>query len=446
MAKEKCIIGFDVGSSSLKAAIISFGTGKVLEFYTANYEFKELYPGVSPCSMYTDAVEKALHKFSQSYEITAIAVATHMYSLCRKIGGEMYVYQWNSLWDRYPELEKGFEDDLYRSGCLNDTIFGAYKAATAPGTGFVPYGIKEYLIEHLCGQRATDMSTASASGLYDIFGRCWNKDFVQRIGLDTSLLPQVHVHNMPIGQTKPGLLPVPAVIAPGLGDGMAASYACQHISCLCGNLGTSFAVRMITDKAVSPKESRLWTYAMDETRYLVGGISSNGFSVLHWGKDEMGWNPVEGDSKQIMFLPWLYGERVPFWSSSLRGTFLGISKDTEKSAFGAALLKSVAFTFATMVKQMEQQTRDILVLGGGGANLKDLVSVISGCVDLDIAILDSTDYLASIGAAISASEAIGVTVQNNLSLQTVMKPNGRYKEELIKWRQAANKIAKFYHM
>ncbi|MCL2616552.1 MAG: FGGY-family carbohydrate kinase [Defluviitaleaceae bacterium] len=446
--RQKCIIGFDVGTSSLKAAIASQDTGQILDFYTGHYQMQERSPGVTSCAMYVTALQKALQKLSQSYDITAVSVATQMYSICREIDGEMYVYQWNALWDRNPELEPTFEQDLYQSGCLNDTIFGAYKAATAVGTGFVPYGIKDYLIEYLCGQRATDMTTASSSGLYDAFNKCWNEGFIRRIGLDTSQLSLAVVHNTPIGHTKPGLLPEPAVVAPGLGDGMSASYACRHVSSLCGNLGTSIAVRMITDASnvVSPKESRLWTYAMDERRFLVGGISSNGFSVLHWGKD-LGWNALEQDTEdtqQVLFLPWLYGERVPFWSSNLRGTFLGISKDTDNRAFEGALLKSVAFTFSTMVKEMEKHTGDMLVLGGGGANFADLVSVISGCINADIAILDNTDYLASIGAAISAAEAIGITIENKLAPQKIIKPTGRYKDEFAKWRKAATRMAEFY--
>ena len=256
MATKSIVAGFDVGTSYLKITVADAKTGAISENLKVEYQdFRQLAPGVVPVTVYEKTILKALDDLYARYDVAAIALTTQMYSICEEKDGELIAYQWNSLWDRKPEIEAELYDDLIGSGCRVDTLFGAYKVATLDSERrkkFLPYGVKERLMQLLTGTLATDYVTAGSIGLFDIFKHDYNRAFVQKLGLDASKLPLAAPHNAPVGKVRPELFPgrhVDTVVARRVwATALRPATPASGISNFCGNLGTSMAARAITEK------------------------------------------------------------------------------------------------------------------------------------------------------------------------------------------------------
>lgn len=445
MKKPERIVGFDVGTSGLKMTLADPATRKPCENLHAAYgDFREIAPGVVPVSVYYNAMDDALTRLREKYEIVSLAVTTQMYSVCAVENGETVAYQWNSLWDRKPGIEKDIADPVKRSGCRVDTLFPAYKLATLPRERralFVPYGIKEAIIKRLTGSLAVDTVTASATGMFELSKRAWNIEFIRELGLDEGKLPNAVDHFKAVGKN------MGTIVAPGLGDGPSASYACLDLSPFCGNLGTSMAARVFSDRADLSDEHGLWNFSVDDKTYVTGGISSNACSVLNWARNAgLNLDAPLPDTGEIRFFPWLHGERMPYWSSDLRGTVTGLRVSDGVGAIAGAVVKSVAFTFARMARVLEDQVPKgkALVMAGGGTNLTSLLDAVSGCLDTPMKILKGAEYLCSTGAVISAGKAIGLDITPDMAVASTVEPTGRFKREYERWLETAERARAIY--
>lgn len=452
--KKNVIVGFDVGTSSLKVSIAAIDSLSVIENRKYDYKnYVELSAGVVPVRIYTDNVKEAIREISGNYDLAAVAVTTQWYSICGYVNGELAAYQWNCLWETQKEVEENFLEDMKKSGCPIDSIYGAYKLCTVSAEErkkFLPYGIKECVIEELTGTPVSDYTTASASGLFDIRNKTWNVPFTEKLGFDTGQLPKIMKHNEVCGKIRPELFPdlaMDAVVVPGLGDGASASYACREISNFCGNIGTSMAARVITDKIDAESGVAVWTYAIDDQTYVTGGISPNACSVFTWA-GRLGFDLAEtaGGNKDLLFLPWIHGERVPYWTSDLKGTFLGMKSDTTREEVSVAVLKGISFTFSQMEKILENYCAGEapIVLAGGASNSKAVLGVVAGSIQREIAILNNADYLSSTGAVLSAAEALGVEIRNEIRVDSRILPSGAYSEEFTRWQRMSQKMAEIY--
>ena len=444
MRKEVCL-GLDVGTSAAKYTALELSTGNVVAQSRVEYARSDTAVGVVPMSMYTEALEHLLGDLVQEFIVRSVALTTAWYSAISPADAGDVVYQWNSIWDRNRDVERELTGFLDVSGCHIDILFPVYKLMTAHvlrNMTFRPYGMKEYLIEWLTGERATDYSTASASGLLDIRRRDWNEPLLQKLGYSCEEMPRLLRHNSAVGETK--IRGESISVVPGLGDGGSASYACKAVSEVAANIGSTMAARELSPVIRHSSPDRTWTFVVDESRYVNGGISSNGGSVLEWAR-KAGWAIDEVTVRRggERFYPWLHGERTPFWSADLRGTFAGIDVHTGMDTLSAAIVKGVAFTLSRMINAMAQ-TRSCpsgVVVAGGGVRLSEMLRVVQGSVSVPLTILRSFDYLASDGAALSAAEALGVPLELHHDIETVLEPNDAFQADYEAWIAEANCVA-----
>lgn len=451
---KSAVIGFDIGTSSLKAAVADVNTGKILEGRTWHYaECETASLGIMPLQAYIDTLTEALHELRRDYRLTALGLTSQMYSVCRKTENGILVYQWNSLWKRHPEMEPEMASFLIASGCRVDTLFPAYKLYTMDAEtrkDFLPYGLKDALIQYLTGKLVTDYSIASPFGLFNVLDRKWNTDLAQKLGFDPDSLPEAVPHDTNIGEViLPEFHHEHIIVAPGLGDGPSASHACRNTSDLCGNLGTSMAVRTVTKKPDFSSKSGLWNFAYDDEYFVSGAISSNACTTFHWLKKfgiEINEKTLLSDPGEIRVFPWLHGERAPYWNSSLRAAFTGMQISDGPEELTGACIRSVAFTYCRMVLTLNHlvDPETPMILAGGGTNITPLMEVVSGCTDHEIHLLASETYLGGIGSAMSAASAAGITLHPDLKISRILPPTGKYKEELAEWIESADRLSRYY--
>lgn len=444
MRREVCV-GLDVGTSATKYTVLELSSGEVVARRRVEYPRQELAVGVVPMRMYTEVLEQLLGDLVQEFVVRSVALTTAWYSAISPAESGDVVYQWNSLWDRNTDAERELTGYLDVSGCHADILFPVYKLMTAhllKNMTFRPYGMKEYLIEWLTGQRATDYSTASASGLLDIRRRDWNLPLLERLGFGREEMARLLRHNMAIGEAR--IRGESIVVVPGLGDGGSASYACKAVSEVAANIGSTMAARELSPVIRHSSPDRTWTFVVDENRFVNGGISSNGGSVLDWARrTKWAIDEVRVSQGGERFFPWLHGERTPFWSADLRGTFTGMDVHTDMATLSAAIVKGVAFTLSRMINAMAhaRSCPNGVVVAGGGVRLSEMLRVVQGSVSVPLTILKSFDYLASDGAALSAAEALGVPLELHHDIETVLEPNGAFQADYEAWIAEAGDVA-----
>lgn len=446
---KSALAGLDIGTSSLKITLIDADNGNVIENMKIGYPECEIAPGVVLAKTYEEIIKKALYTIEEKVSLIGIGLSCQMYSLCEQTEKGIVVYQWNSIWNKNPKAESVLKMYAKNSGCPIDTLYPSYKIASSDKHKFLPYGLKEYIIKMLSGELITDYTCATASGLFDIKEKRWNIPLIKQLGFNESDMPIVNRYDtkLKIKSSKDGRV---MALSPGLGDGATASFACLGISPICANFGTSMATRAVTNEISESYTDNPWVWSFDEKRYIVGGISSNGCSVLNWAK-EIGLlkdTDMKSKNSEVMFIPWIHGERTPYWSSNLRGTFTGIDVETDMNSLNKAIIKGVAFTAVKLMnivyKNIDSLDNDIVIAAGGGVHLKELMEIISGCSPLRIGILNDYDYLASYGAALTIAEAIGENIKRNIDVKEIINPNHAYEDEYNRWIKASKALSNLY--
>ena len=119
--------------------------------------------------------------------------------------------------------------------------------------------------------------------------------------------------------------------------------------------------------------------------YQLGGPSQNGADTVAWllsllGRGDGGNIGASIDAlltgprqpQPLLFLPYLQGERVPYWDPSLRGAFVGLNRQHGPTDVAWAVLEGIAFLNRLVLDRAEAAAgfaaREIRIGGGGAAN------------------------------------------------------------------------------
>ena len=131
--------------------------------------------------------------------------------------------------------------------------------------------------------------------------------------------------------------------------------------------------------------------------HQLGGPGQNGADVLTWlgtliGADRQ--SEIAGKvaralaqprhATPLIFLPYLAGERVPFWDADLRAAFLGLSREHGRGDLVWAALEGVAFLNRIVLGRAESAAGiavDEVRLGGGAARIATWAQIKADVLD-----------------------------------------------------------------
>ena len=110
-----------------------------------------------------------------------------------------------------------------------------------------------------------------------------------------------------------------------------------------------------------------------------------------------------------LFLPHLQGERAPFWDAALRGTFAGLSGATGPAELTAAVLEGVAFSARLALEALQRSGAvqpATVRLGGGGAASDRWCQIRADALNIPLARVVGKDP-GAMGAAVMAGVGSG---------------------------------------
>ncbi|MEM2961238.1 MAG: FGGY-family carbohydrate kinase, partial [Candidatus Bathyarchaeia archaeon] len=115
--------------------------------------------------------------------------------------------------------------------------------------------------------------------------------------------------------------------------------------------------------------------------------------------------------ENLIFLPWMKGERAPITDDYARGSFIGLTLTHRREHLIRAIMEGVAYNLQWIMDQIEHESRvrvSSLRAIGGGFQSKIWAQIISDIMRKKIEVVKWPQQAGAIGAALIAALGVGV--------------------------------------
>jgi gluconokinase len=140
------------------------------------------------------------------------------------------------------------------------------------------------------------------------------------------------------------------------------------------SLGTSGALRAVRDAPGVDARGRVFCYALADGLWVVGGAISNGGVVGAWASDAFGVPVADllaeadaADPDGLLALPYLLGERAPWWDPDPRAALLGLRREHGRAELTRAMIEGVGQQLALVADAVAEagvEVREVRTTGG----------------------------------------------------------------------------------
>ncbi len=469
-------VGIDLGTSSVKTLLLS-DDGEVVASATREYPLyfpqsgwseqnpEDWYNQTVAClkELFADIDTKAVRSFSFSGQMHGLVMLDEKDNIIRPA----------LLWNDSRSQEQTDMLNESKDFLLDNTANIAFAGFTLPKLLWVKENEpesyakiskimlpKDYVAYRLSGSFCTDVSDASGTLYFDVQNRCWAKKILDAHGIKEEWLPRVLESDECAGMLKAdladelGLGEVKIII--GAGDNAAAAIGTGTVKDGDCNisLGTSGTIFTVSDKFSFDRESAIHSFCSASRNYhqmacmLSAAVCCNWWveKVLRDGYDSVNIKTSRLGENEVMFLPYLMGERSPLNDTDIRGLFCGMSLDTDKDDMSLAVLEGVAFALRhniDIIKNMGINIKKSNVCGGGTKN-KLWLKIIANVLGIELMIPENQEG-AALGAALLAAKGV-LTCDEYAVLESkvyrtaeTVKPEEvltvKYEEKYLKWRK-----------
>jgi xylulokinase len=407
MDNTRCLLGVDLGTSSVKAVVID-ETGRLLNTRSREYVIHSLQPGRA--EQYTQdwwnatvaAVREAVHALQ--HPVAALGLSGQMH-------GTVLVDEDDKstapaiIWADQRSVEEVEEfTSLVGNELLKKT------AGTAPAAGFMGPTLlwlkhhekklieksrwcmlpKDFIRLRLTGECATEASDASSTALFDICRRTWSFDIIEKIGLPKNLFPPVLEPAQIAGKLRKEMadelgLPAGIPVVAGCADQVAQAVGNGLLDPGNGSVtvGSGGQIFIPIGKPVRNEglNVHVFCHAPVDRWYIMGAILTAGLS-LRWFRDLLQLtgeadaydrlSELAGSVKPcaggVLFLPYLAGERSPLMDPRARGCFIGLTLRHGAAHLARAIMEGVAFALRQVldtIEALDVQVGRLLAAGNG---------------------------------------------------------------------------------
>ena len=329
---------------------------------------------------------------------------------------------------------------------------------------------KDYLRYRLTGVVCTDLTEAGGAALLDWESGTWARERLPLVGLTESVLPPICKANAIVGSPRSevanelGLNPAAQVIV-GIGDvaALVGGAPCKPGRVVC-SLGSSSMVFAALDQDQFPRDSehRLYTYPFLTPYRLFGGVSSTTGAALVWAYNSFakGISPAtdfesamseaarqEPGADGLCFVPYLAGERSPYWLDEIRAGLYGLRLSHDSRNVLRAVMEGVAFSLRHLLDIYSEcgVPAQELTLAGGGTRTPGLCQTIADVCGMDVSIYAEEETVTRVLYALCRSALDGLELNDGL-IQTFRAPEridcrrefaARYDASYAKYRRLA---------
>ncbi|NQS89089.1 xylulokinase [Patescibacteria group bacterium] len=486
--KEKYILAHDLGTTGNKAALYS-SSGKLIA--SAFYHYGTQYPQVNwaeqnpqdwwqaVCISTRNLLSSA--KISKQ-DVTVISFSGQMMG-CLPVDKKGNPLRSSIIWAdqrsirQTEDIKKNIgEDKVYR--ITGHRISPTYSAAKIMWVRDNQREIfdqtykflhaKDYIIYKLTGKFVTDYSDASGMNLFDINKKQWSEKMLNVTKIPLEKLPSLHTSIDVAGEVtkKAGeeiSLKAGTPVVLGGGDGPCAavgSGAVKEGSCY-NYIGSSSWIALSTKKPIYDPQRRTFTFChLDPEMFMPAGTMQSAGGAYQWLKEnicqiesclaekikidpyeimDLKAESVEPGSGNLLFLPYLMGERSPYWNPNAKGVWIGLTLTHKKAHLIRSVLEGIAFNLRIILNVFEEQgahIKEVKVIGGGakGRLLRQIMADVYNKRILRPFLLEEAT---SLGAAIAGGIGIGIfndftTAEKLIKVVEVQEPRLEIQEKYEK--------------
>jgi xylulokinase len=300
-----------------------------------------------------------------------------------------------------------------------------HQAQALERTRHILFGAADAVIYELTGQAGTDTTVASTTGLMNLQTRRWlDADVLDAMGIGAcaSKLPPLVAGGGQVGTVTESAaamtgLPVgiPVYHAPGDAGAATIGAGSGEVGRAYGYLGTSGWVAFTSATPGSPLNGVFTLAHPQPDRYIQIAPLLTAAGNLEWTKEVFAAGSVEAfiaealarPNTNVIYLPYLNGERTPFRDPLARAAFIGMGGATERADLGRAVLEGVAFGYRHALDALMPQPPERLILTGGGTRSVGWCQLFADVLGVDILIGAEAEHVGVRGALIAAQVARG---------------------------------------
>ena len=282
-----------------------------------------------------------------------------------------------------------------------------------------------WLAAKLTGRHVTDVTNASRTMLMDVASLSWSDELCERIGVPTSMLPEIVPS---VGEIAPCSGPLEGtVLSCMLGDQHAALVGQVGFDAGATKVtyGTGAFLVSNTGTDIIHSDAGLLTtvayhVAGEDPIYALEGSVAVAGSGVQWLRDQIGLIDEAPESEalalsvedngDVYFVPAFSGLFAPHWRDDARGVFTGLTRYSNRGHLARAVLESTAFQVKDVLDAMESDTGirlDEIRVDGGMVGNALLMQFQADLLDADVVVPAITETTV-LGAAFGAGLAAGV--------------------------------------
>ncbi|MFY0651195.1 MAG: glycerol kinase GlpK [Cyclobacteriaceae bacterium] len=277
----------------------------------------------------------------------------------------------------YVREKTGLVIDSYFSGTkvnwILENVEGASKSAES---GDLLFGtVDTWLIWNMTGRKShvTDYTNASRTLMYDIGALQWDDKLLDKLGVPTSMLPQVNPSGSEFGIFEYEGAEIPILGVAGDQQSALFGQACFEPGMAKNTYGTGCFMLMNTGTKLQHSENGLLTtiawgldgevhYALEGSIFIAGAAIQwlrDGLEIIQSAPESEALAAKAQGNDEVYVVPAFAGLGAPYWDMYARGAIYGLTRDTGKNHIAKATLESLAY-----------QTRDVLDAMQADAGIK----------------------------------------------------------------------------
>lgn len=479
-------LGIDIGTSGVKVVLTDNGSNIIgsetsdLKIVRKNIGWSEQEP-----NDWWKATNEAIFKIKDKYfkelkNVQGIGLSGQMHGLTALDERDKPLRK-SILWnDTRSSNEARFLDEkypLFRNVCGNVVMpgFTAPKALWLKNNELQVFKKihsillpKDYVRLLMTGEKCSDMSDSSGSLWLDIKKRNWSTEALKATDLSIKQMPNIVEGSEISGKLKKSIaddwgIDGRPVVAGGGGDNAATACGLgiiKHGDAFI-SLGTSGVIFLATDNFIPAANdgAHSFCHAIPEKWHLMSVILSATDS-LNWLSEilcrkvsEMmeDLDHINQGPSDLMFHPYLSGERTPHNDANSRGAFLNISRNSNTKDLIRSVIEGVSYAFADCIRVFENANikPDKLIAAGGGSQSERWLEIISTVTNTPIEIPTNSEHSAALGAArlgILASQnetdinSILLKPEIKKTINPVINKSDEYQQKLNNWRDLYSSI------
>lgn len=309
---------------------------------------------------------------------------------------------------------------------------------------------KDFIVLKLTGRLVTDFNDASGTNAFDLESLSWSDEIIEASGLARSMFPEAVESTQVVGEVTPSAadatgIPIGTQVVIGAGDGGCATIGAGSINppSPYNIIGSSSWISITSRQPVLDPEMRTFNWAHPISGlYQPTGTMQTAGSSFKWLQEEVcryetyeahreGKDPFDlinelaafsrPGANGVLFLPYLMGERTPWWDPHARGVFSGLSLNTKRADIIRAVIEGVALNLSFVLDSFPtvSEAREMVIIGGGAVG-NIWQQTLADVYGMDILVATYLEEATSLGAAVLAG--VGTGMLESFDVVTRMNP------------------------